>query len=84
MSWLTPKREILIGVIGVTRAGKAAFISRATGRTDLYIGDDLESRTHEVLPIPFRLDGQKVTLIDTPGFDDTYQSDADILQLVAD
>lgn len=31
----------------------------------------------------FTLDGQTVTLIDTPGFDDTERSDADILALVA-
>lgn len=31
----------------------------------------------------FNLDGQTVTLIDTPGFDDSERSDADILTLVA-
>lgn len=31
----------------------------------------------------FSLDGRKVTLIDTPGFDDSETSDADILKLIA-
>ncbi|RYP67360.1 hypothetical protein DL769_005790 [Monosporascus sp. CRB-8-3] len=72
----TSQSEILIAVIGVTGAGKTTFISKATGRNDLEIGYGVDSFT-------FSLDGKKVTLIDTPGFDDTYQSDADILQLVA-
>jgi len=31
----------------------------------------------------FELDGRQVTLIDTPGFDDTTKSDADILNMIA-
>ena len=33
---------------------------------------------------PFDLDGRKVVLVDTPGFDDTTKSDSDILKLIAD
>lgn len=33
---------------------------------------------------PFMLDGKMVTLIDTPGFDDTVKSEAEILRLIAD
>ncbi|KAL5357063.1 P-loop containing nucleoside triphosphate hydrolase protein [Aspergillus floccosus] len=83
MSWRTPKNEILIAVIGVTGAGKTTFISRATGNTDLEIGRGLESCTKDVLPVPCTIDGTRVVLIDTPGFDDTYESDADIMQLIA-
>ena len=32
---------------------------------------------------PFDLDGRRVTLIDTPGFDDTNRSDTDILNMIA-
>jgi predicted GTPase len=32
---------------------------------------------------PFELDGRMVVLIDTPGFDDTNKSDADILRMIA-
>lgn len=32
---------------------------------------------------PFEVDGRRVTLIDTPGFDDTTKSDADILSMIA-
>lgn len=44
----------------------------------------LGSCTHEVkLADEFILDGKGVTLIDTPGFDDTSKSDADILKMIA-
>ena len=45
---------------------------------------DLESCTAEVkLANKFTLDGKTVTLVDTPGFDDTLKSDADILKMIA-
>ncbi|KAK5996393.1 hypothetical protein PT974_01727 [Cladobotryum mycophilum] len=77
-------RESLIAVIGVTGAGKTTFISKATGRNDLEIGHGLDSCTREVQAVPFMLDGKMVTLIDTPGFDDSDLSDTAILQLVAE
>ena len=45
---------------------------------------DLESCTSEVqLANEFTLDGRTVSLIDTPGFDDTTKSDTDILRMIA-
>ena len=44
----------------------------------------LESCTAEVkLADKFILDGRIVSLIDTPGFDDTLKSDVDILKMIA-
>lgn len=44
----------------------------------------LESCTPEVqLANEFTLDGRRVLLIDTPGFDDTTQSDTAILKKIA-
>ncbi|KAG7285035.1 hypothetical protein NEMBOFW57_009653 [Staphylotrichum longicolle] len=77
------RTETLIAVIGVTGAGKTTFVSRATGRTDLAIGHGIDSCTQDIIPITFNLDGRRVTLIDTPGFDDSERSDADILGLIA-
>jgi len=77
------RTETLIAVIGVTGAGKTTFVSRATGRSDLVIGHGIDSCTQDVIPISYMLDGKEVTLIDTPGFDDSERSDADILALVA-
>ena len=44
----------------------------------------LESCTAEVqLADKFTLNGRSVTLIDTPGFDDTTKSDTEILKMIA-
>ncbi|KAG1747167.1 uncharacterized protein EDB91DRAFT_72861 [Suillus paluster] len=44
----------------------------------------LESCTNEVqMSQPFRLDGKRVVLVDTPGFDDTTKSDTDVLKMIA-
>ena len=59
------------------------FINRASG-SSLRLATGLESCTDKVNPVdPFLLDGVPVTLIDTPGFDDTAKSDTDILKLIA-
>ena len=44
----------------------------------------LESCTAEVqLSDGFTLEGRRVVLVDTPGFDDTSKSDTEILQTIA-
>ena len=59
------------------------FINLISG-SDLRVGDELTSCTSDVqLARPFELDGRMITLIDTPGFDDTNKSDTDILKLIA-
>ena len=52
--------------------------------SNLRIGLGSESCTAEVkLANEFVLDGRPVTLIDTPGFDDTSKSDTEILRIIA-
>ena len=59
------------------------FINLVSG-SNLRVGDQLESCTTEVeVSMPFEVDGRLVELIDTPGFDDTTTSDADILNMIA-
>ena len=59
------------------------FVNLVSG-SELGVGDGLESYTSVVQPgKPFILDGRRVVLIDTPGFDDTTRSDVDILSTVA-
>ncbi|KAF8595024.1 hypothetical protein BDV93DRAFT_409222, partial [Ceratobasidium sp. AG-I] len=59
------------------------FISDASGQ-DFPIGHMQESCTVDVRPTaPFKVDGRLVVLIDTPGFDDTTLSDADVLEKIA-
>jgi hypothetical protein len=54
---------------------------------DTGVGHTLESCTSEIkifkLSVPEFPDGD-VVFVDTPGFDDTHKSDADILKMIAD
>jgi len=53
-------------------------------KSTLKVGDDLESCTSEIQEsAEFILDGRRVILIDTPGFDDTHKSDTDVLKSIA-
>ncbi|KIP06256.1 hypothetical protein PHLGIDRAFT_60285, partial [Phlebiopsis gigantea 11061_1 CR5-6] len=71
-------------VMGATGAGKSTFINLISG-SHLRVGYGLESCTSEVqVSSPFLLDGKTITLIDTPGFDDTVKTEAEILRLIAD
>ncbi|KAG2018162.1 TKL/TKL-ccin protein kinase [Coprinopsis cinerea AmutBmut pab1-1] len=75
--------EVVIAVMGATGSGKTTFINTASGST-LRIGKGLRSCTNVVqIAESFYLDGRKVVLIDTPGFDDTTKSDTDILRMIA-
>ncbi|KDR76132.1 hypothetical protein GALMADRAFT_96589 [Galerina marginata CBS 339.88] len=75
--------DVTIAVMGATGSGKTTFINLASG-SNLRVGRGLQSCTSIVqVAQPFALDGRSVTLVDTPGFDDTTKSDADILRMIA-
>jgi hypothetical protein len=40
--------------------------------------------TSKVIPYPVTIGSKKMTLVDTPGFDDTFQTDMDVLDKIAD
>ncbi|PCH42106.1 nucleoside triphosphate hydrolase protein [Wolfiporia cocos MD-104 SS10] len=72
-------KNVTIAVMGPTGVGKTSFINRASG-SDLRVGAGLESMTQDVQRSqPFQLGDYRITLIDTPGFDDTRKTDAEIL-----
>ncbi|KAF9781349.1 P-loop containing nucleoside triphosphate hydrolase protein [Thelephora terrestris] len=78
-----PLPPIGIAVMGATGSGKTSFINAASG-SHLRVGNNLKSCTAEVeIAEEFTLDGRRVLLIDTPGFDDTNVSDAEILEKIA-
>ncbi|KII85056.1 hypothetical protein PLICRDRAFT_178816 [Plicaturopsis crispa FD-325 SS-3] len=78
-----PNQEVAIAVMGATGSGKTTFINLASG-SRLRVGRGLQSCTGTIqVAQPFQLDGRSVTLIDTPGFDDTTRSDTDILKMIA-
>ena len=58
-------------------------MNQASG-SSLKVGDDLKSCTSKIQETEeFVLDGRRVVLVDTPGFDDTYRSDMDVLKSIA-
>jgi predicted GTPase len=59
------------------------FINAVTG-SELQVGHGLESCTSEVhLSNSITLRGQEFLLVDTPGFNDTTRTDADILMEIS-
>ncbi|ORZ12598.1 P-loop containing nucleoside triphosphate hydrolase protein, partial [Lobosporangium transversale] len=73
----------IILVMGMTGAGKSYLIRDISGQ-DVEVGDDLESCTQNIEPITCEIDGELVTILDTPGFDDTKRSDTQVLTDVAE
>ncbi|KAG8741176.1 hypothetical protein FRC10_003221 [Ceratobasidium sp. 414] len=81
---------ILIALFGGTGVGKSTvrplsinFANDASGG-NLLVGRDLNSCTREVTRSPvFNVDGRRVVLIDTPGFDDNEVSDVGTLKQIA-
>ncbi|KAG8942194.1 hypothetical protein FRC03_003535, partial [Tulasnella sp. 419] len=83
-SFTTPNydNDIFIAVMGATGAGKTTFINTTSG-SNLTIGHGLESETKDVALATFHHRGYRIFLIDTPGFDDTHNSDTAILKTIA-
>ena len=60
------------------------FINLASG-SGFEVGTGLLSCTAEVQTSrPFHFMGREITLIDTPGFDDSFKSDHEILVLIGE
>ena len=68
------------------------FINAATGQDEMQVGHDLNSCTaqlkHIVLPLTCfasfpALRHRRVILLDTPGFDDTFIDDVEIMRRIA-
>ncbi|KAL3460003.1 P-loop containing nucleoside triphosphate hydrolase protein [Aspergillus heterothallicus] len=71
--------DVFIAVMDVTGSGKSAFISACSGKA-VKIGHHFEACTSHVDVYAYHLSAsQTVFLVDTPGFDDTYRSDTDVL-----
>ncbi|KIM82896.1 hypothetical protein PILCRDRAFT_820190 [Piloderma croceum F 1598] len=76
----------IVAVMGPTGAGKSTFIDRATRQDGGTIGHGLRSFTNDIRTVRANhpIDGRPVVFVDTPGFDDTYKSDMEILTMIAD
>jgi len=81
--------DLIIAFMGPTGSGKSNLIDTLTGQTGQpgqRAGSKLESCTTEVRAVRLRnhkIYGDRLVLVDTPGFDDTNKSDMEILELVS-
>ncbi|KAI0886792.1 P-loop containing nucleoside triphosphate hydrolase protein [Annulohypoxylon maeteangense] len=78
------KSDMVILVMGITGSGKSSFISTVLEEDVDIIGHNLTSHTSGVDFFTLEYDdGRRVFLMDTPGFDDTYRSNAEVLKDIA-
>ncbi|KAI6006313.1 P-loop containing nucleoside triphosphate hydrolase protein [Pisolithus orientalis] len=71
--------------MGPTGSGKSNFINKLTGNKEESRADGLKSCTQGIREFTVTLaDGKRYVFVDTPGFDDTYRSDREILFTIAD
>ncbi|KAF5384283.1 hypothetical protein D9615_003442 [Tricholomella constricta] len=72
-------------ILGQSGAGKSTFINHAIGEHVASVGENLSSHTVHIRPYSMTLDsGRRIVLVDTPGFNDTYASDREIMQRIID
>ncbi|KAG9074945.1 hypothetical protein FRC06_010367 [Ceratobasidium sp. 370] len=73
---------MLLFVFGATGAGKTTLINNLTG-SDLEVGNSLESCTTDIQGSYTDYRGRRITVFDTPGFDDSRISDVQVLKKIA-
>ncbi|KIO01137.1 hypothetical protein M404DRAFT_743240 [Pisolithus tinctorius Marx 270] len=71
--------------MGPTGSGKSNFINQLTGRKENNSAHGLKSDTQGIREFTVNLSNNRLyVFVDTPGFDDTYRSDRDILHTIAE
>ncbi|KAG2008552.1 TKL/TKL-ccin protein kinase [Coprinopsis cinerea AmutBmut pab1-1] len=78
--------DFIVAIMGPTGVGKSTFLNKIAGKEVTTVGHDLASCTQQLHPYIMdhpSLPGQRLVLVDTPGFDDTLIDDAEILRRIA-
>jgi len=78
--------DLIIALMGPTGAGKSNIIDTLTNQPGRRAGSRLESCTSEVCAVRLinhPVHGDRLVLVDTPGFDDTNKSDMQILEMIS-
>ncbi|KAG6810043.1 hypothetical protein H0H92_013605 [Tricholoma furcatifolium] len=81
------ENDIIYLVLGQTGAGKSSFINHAIGREMASVGHSLDAHTSTIDPFVLTSSSPssgRVFLVDTPGFNDTWDSDRTIVKRILD
>ncbi|KDR82093.1 hypothetical protein GALMADRAFT_221979 [Galerina marginata CBS 339.88] len=81
------KDDLVIVIMGPTATGKSNIIDNLTGQLGKRVGHSLKACTTVVGAVRIknhRKYGDRIVLVDTPGFDDTEKSDLEILRIISD
>ncbi|KIM73979.1 hypothetical protein PILCRDRAFT_14796 [Piloderma croceum F 1598] len=82
-------QDIIIAIVGATGVGKSTFIKTAI-RNGLPAAteQDLDSCTQKVQTVrcrnPYEPDGHAIVFVDTPGFEQDWKTDFEVLETIAD
>ncbi|KAI1386329.1 P-loop containing nucleoside triphosphate hydrolase protein [Hypoxylon trugodes] len=76
---VTGNEASMVLVMGVTGSGKSRFVNLLRGGS-VEEGDGLMSVTQECQIVRVKIGSELAYVVDTPGFDDTTRSDADIFE----
>ncbi|KAJ3561368.1 hypothetical protein NP233_g10237 [Leucocoprinus birnbaumii] len=76
--------DIIIGFVGPAGAGKSHFIDLLTGQLGRRTGHSLDATTTQVGAVRVKHPkyGDRIVLVDTPGFDESYRSSTQVLQMI--
>ncbi|KDR82113.1 hypothetical protein GALMADRAFT_135478 [Galerina marginata CBS 339.88] len=81
-------KDIVVPVMGPTGAGKTTFINYLLGENQMRVGHQLTSCTSDLevgyVNLSGEFQGSRLVIVDTPGFDDTYEGDTVILRRIAE
>ncbi|KAF8595026.1 P-loop containing nucleoside triphosphate hydrolase protein [Ceratobasidium sp. AG-I] len=83
MSPPKPTKSLRIAVMGLTGAGKSTFVNHLTGAQNLPHSSSLASCTTSVEAHRLVFRDHYLTLVDTPGFDDSHRDEYEILREIA-
>jgi len=73
-------KDVMVAIMGPTGTGKSSFINLLTNDENIRVGHSTESETNRVLTSRYfdPESGLSVTLVDTPGFDDSREGCSDV------